>query len=80
MVKRAMKDFSNLFDQQHSLLLIGIVLLTMMAVFALSGGIFEPHAGIVYRAKEPRRFWWNVVGYFLGGIFFIGVYLIQNSN
>jgi energy-coupling factor transporter transmembrane protein EcfT len=75
-----MDHFSYLIDGQHRLLLIGIVLLITTALFALSGGAFEPHSGIVYRAKEPRRFWWNVVGYFLGGLFFIGVYFVQNSN
>jgi energy-coupling factor transporter transmembrane protein EcfT len=73
-----MDHFSYLIDQQHRLLLIGIVLLVMTPFFALSGGTFEPHSGIVYRAKEPKRFWWNVVGYFLSGLFFIGIYLIQN--
>jgi len=80
MVRRAMDHFSYLIDEQHRFLLIGIVLFVMAGVFALSGGTFEPHSGIVYRAKEPKRFWWNVVAYFLGGLLFIGVYSIQNSN
>ncbi len=75
-----MDHFSYLIDQQHRLLLIGIVLLILTPVFVLSGGIFEPRSGIVYRAKEPKRFWWNVFGYFLGGLFFICVYFIQNSD
>jgi energy-coupling factor transporter transmembrane protein EcfT len=75
-----MDHFSYLIDQQHRFLLIGIVLLIMTPIFVLSGGTFEPHSGIVYRAEEPKRFWWNVVGYLLAGLFFIGVYFIQNSN
>jgi hypothetical protein len=52
----------------------------MTAVFMLSGETLERYHGIVYRTKEPKRFWWDVVLYFLGGLFFIGLYLHQNSN
>ena len=54
--------------------------LVMTAVFTLSGETLERYHGIVYRAKEPKRFWWDVVLYFIMGLFFIGLYLYQNSN
>jgi len=79
MVRRAMYHFSYLIDRQHRLLLIGIALLVMTAVFTLSGETLE-RQGIISRAEEPKRFWWDVVIYFAGGIFFIGLYLYQNSN
>jgi hypothetical protein len=60
--------------------LIGIVLLIMTAVFTLSGETLERYHGIVCRTEEPKRFWWDVVMYFIGGLFFIGLYLYQNSK
>ena len=80
MVRRAMDHFSYLIDRQHRLLLIGIVLLALTAVFTLSGETLERHHGIVYRAKERKRFWWDVVVYFIGGLCSIGLYLYQNRN
>lgn len=80
MARRAMDHFSYLIDRQHRLLLIGIVLLVMTAVFTLSGETLERYHGIVYRTEEPKRFWWDVVLYFIAGLFFIGLYLYQNSN
>ena len=72
--------YSYLLDKQHRILLIGIVLLVMTAVFTLSGETLERYHGIVSRAEEPKRFWWDVVVYFLLGLFFIGLYWYQNSN
>jgi len=75
-----MDHFSYLIDRQHRFLLIGIVFLIMTAVFALSGEAFVRFGGIVQRSEEPKRFWWNVVMCFLSGLFFIGLYLYQNSK
>ncbi len=80
MVRPPMDQFSYLIDRQHRSLLIGIVLLIFAAAFTLTGETLERYHGIVYRAEEPRRFWWDVVFYFLAGLFFIGVYVYQNSN
>jgi hypothetical protein len=75
-----MDHFSYLIDREHRLLLIGIVLLVMPAIFILSGEVFEPRHGIVCRANEPNRFWWNVVLYSLAGLFFIGLYVYQSGH
>jgi membrane protease YdiL (CAAX protease family) len=72
--------YSYLIDRQHRFLLIGIALLVATAVFTLSGETLERNRGIVYHAKEPKRFWWDVVLYFIAGLFFIGLYWYQNSN
>jgi hypothetical protein len=52
----------------------------MTVIFALNGTILERYHGIVNRSEEPKRFWWNVVGWVCTGLFFIGLYLYQNSN
>jgi hypothetical protein len=75
-----MDHFSYLIDRQHRFLLIGIVLVVISAVFTLSGETLERYRGVVYRTKEPKRFWWDVVGYFVTVLLFIGLYLYQNSN
>ncbi len=75
-----MDHFSYLIDRRHRFLLIGIVLLVATAVFTLSGETLERYHGIVYRSEERKRFWWDVVIYLIGGLFFIGLYLYQNSN
>jgi uncharacterized membrane protein YfcA len=73
-----MDHFSYLIDRQHLFLLIGILLLIMTAVFTLTGETLERGRGFVYRAEEPKRFWRDVVVYFLLGLFFIGLYWYQN--
>ena len=75
-----MDHFSFLLDWQHRFLLIGIFLLVVTAIFVVSGETLERYHGIVLRTKEPKRFWWDVVMYFLGGLFFIGLYLYQISK
>ena len=80
MAQRLMDRLSFLLDRQHRFLFIGIILLVTTAVFTLSGETLERYRGIVYRAKEPKRFWWDIVFYFLASLFFIGLYLYENSN
>ena len=75
-----MDHYSYLIDREHRLLLIGIVLLLMAVVFTLSGEAFEPRGGMVNRAEEPKRFWWDVALYYLGGILFIVLHYYNISN
>ena len=72
--------FSYLIDRQHRFLLIGIVCLIMSVAFILTGETLERYHGIVYRAEEPKRFWWDLVTWIFGGLFFIGLYLYQRPN
>jgi hypothetical protein len=75
-----MDHYSYLIDQQHRLLLVGILLLVFAVVFTLTGETVERHRGMVYRAEEPKRFWWDVAWFYLGGIFFIALYLFHISR
>jgi hypothetical protein len=72
--------YSYLIDRQHRFLLIGIVLFVIAAVFTLTGESLERGGLMVTRAEEPKRFWWNVAMFFVGGIFFIALYLYNKSN
>jgi hypothetical protein len=55
-----MDHYAFLIDRQHRFLLIGIILLVMAVVFTLSGESLQRFGPILYRAEEPKRFWWNV--------------------
>lgn len=50
----------------------------MVIASALTGETLELRHGFVDRADEPQRFWWNLVIYFLVGLFLIGLYFHQN--
>jgi hypothetical protein len=52
----------------------------MAVVFRLKGETIGRFRGMVYRAEEPNRFWWNVAMFYLVGRFFIGLYLYKISN
>ena len=75
-----MDHYSYLIDEQHRFLLIGIVLLVIAVVFTLAGETLERGYGMVDRAEEPNRFWWNVAMFYLGGLLFIGVFLYKISK
>jgi hypothetical protein len=70
---------SYLIDRQHRLLLLGIGLLVLAAVFALCGETLERN-GLVYRSEEPKRFWRDVAMCFIAGLFIVGHWLYQNSK
>jgi energy-coupling factor transporter transmembrane protein EcfT len=72
--------YSYLINRQHRFLLIGIVLLLVAVVFTLTGETFERYGGIVRGAEEPKRFWWDVALFYLGGILFIALYFFSISN
>lgn len=74
-----MDHFSYLIDSRHRLLLSGIIVLIISSAFVLTGETFERRR-IVYRTEEPKRFWWNVVSFFLFGLILIACQLYQNSK
>ena len=75
-----MDHYSYLIDRQHRFLLIGIILLVVAVVFTLAGESLERGGRIVSRAEQPKQFWWNVVSFYLGGVFFIALYFYRNSQ
>jgi hypothetical protein len=54
--------------------------LFMAVVFTLSGQAWARFGRVIYRDDEPKQFWWAVASYYLGGLFFIGLYLYKISN
>ncbi len=78
-MRRDTDHYSYLIDSQHRFLLIGIVLLVMAAVFTLTWESLERFGRLASRAEEPKRFRWNVATFYLGGIFFIALYLYTTN-
>ncbi len=58
-------------------LLLGDISISAAALFTVYGKVWVRFHGWVYRAKEPRWFWWEVVLYFLVGVWFVGYFLYQ---
>jgi hypothetical protein len=65
---------------QHLFLLFGIFFLLGAGFFVATGYAYERYGHIIKRTEEPKRFWWNVVFYFLIGLFLIGLDLYKDSN
>jgi hypothetical protein len=76
-----MDHYSYLIDRQRRFLLIGMVVLLLAVVFTLTGESVQGWGlPIVSRAEEPKRFWWAVALFYLGGIFFIALYFFGISS
>ena len=56
--------------------ILGVVSISAALVFTYMGKTWVRFHGWVYRAKEPKWFWWEVALYFLVGFFFLGVFLL----
>jgi len=50
-------------------------LISAATVWTCMGKVWVRFNGWVYRANEPRSFWWEVALYYLGGVCFIGYFL-----
>lgn len=63
----------------YVLLILGFLLIFAAAFFAYTGKASLRFHDWVYRAKEPKWFWWQVALYFLGGVGLIG-YFLYSAN
>ncbi len=59
----------------YILLTIGMITISCGCFFAYRGRAWTRFHGWVYRAKEPKWFWWQVALYFLCGVGVIGYFL-----
>jgi hypothetical protein len=58
-------------------LILGLISISAAVVFTCTGKVWVRLNGWIYRAKEPKWFWWEVALYFLGGICFVGCFLYE---
>lgn len=56
-------------------LILGVISISGAAAFTYMGKVWVRFNGWVYRAKEPKTFWWEVVLDFLIGVVFVGYFL-----
>ena len=56
-------------------LFLGYIFFSMAVIWTDIGRVWVRFHGWVYRAKEPKWFWWEVATWYLGGIVFIGISL-----
>src|ERR1039458_6382471 len=58
----------------YGLLIVGIVLLLLAVIYTYTGKVWARSCW-VYRAKEPKWFWWQIALYCLTGVGLIGAFL-----
>ena len=56
-------------------LILGLILFSGAVVSTCTGKARTRFSGGVYRAIEPRQFWWVVAMYYVGAVLFIGIFL-----
>jgi hypothetical protein len=72
-----MPDLYSLFEPPYFFLIIGGLFLSAAVFWIYTGKAWVRFNGWVYRAKEPKWFWWQVVVCFLGGVGFIARFLYE---
>ncbi|HXR37518.1 MAG TPA: hypothetical protein VN776_00410 [Terracidiphilus sp.] len=67
-----MHDLSSPQTSSLYLLIVGVLSFCAASVFTYTGKAWVRFQGWVYRAKEPKWFWWEVALYYLCGVGLIG--------
>jgi hypothetical protein len=70
-------DLNSLLGTQAYYLIVGVILISAATGWICMGKVWVRFNGWVYRAKEPRMFWEEVVLYYLGGAWFVGCFLYK---
>ena len=55
----------------------GMLVLFLAVVYTITGKAYVRFQGWAYRAKEPKRYWGEVVTYYLLGAGLIGLFLYE---
>lgn len=50
----------------------GFIFFSLGVHWTLTGKVRTRFGSWVYRADEPKTFWWNVAGFYIIGLFLIG--------
>jgi hypothetical protein len=62
---------------RYGLLIGGIVLIALGALYTCTGKAYARFHGWIYRADDPKGFWLEVAGSYLLGIALIGLFLLN---
>jgi hypothetical protein len=70
-----MSDPFRLLKPPYTLLDAGMFVLFLAAIYTYTGKAYIRFHGWVYRADEPKRYWLEVVAYYVVGVGLIGLFL-----
>jgi hypothetical protein len=69
----------SLLTPPNVFLTVGLISISGAAFFAYTGKVWVRFSGWVYRETKPRVFWGEVAAYFLVGVFFCWILLVQGN-
>ena len=72
-----MVDWSRPIRSPYLFLIIGVFSISAAVAFTCTGKAWVRFYGWIYRAKEPRSFWWEVGLDYLIGTSFIAYFLYR---
>ena len=72
-----MPDLHSFLRGPYYYLILGVVSLSVGVVSTCTGVVWARVGRIIYRAKQPKEFWEDVVATYLIGFCFIGYFLYQ---
>ena len=67
--------YRYLLARQNVSFIMGIVLIGLALIFALTGRCLVKYRGIIYRADDPKEFWQNIAVYCVLGLVCLGLYV-----
>jgi hypothetical protein len=70
-----MPNWDSLLNPNFIYLIPGCIFIFAAVVSMRAGKTYGRFGVSASRSEEPAQFWWGVALYFLGGIFFIGIYM-----
>ena len=68
---------ASLLKGPYYYLALGVVSLAVGVVSTCTGVTWARFGRVIYRAKQPRKFWEDVIACYLIGVCFIGVFLYK---
>lgn len=77
MISAGIDHYSYIIDRRHKPLTVGIIFLLLTAAMMLTGQTWELRGPAVTRWENPKRFWKNVAGCAVCGLFLIGAFFYQ---
>jgi hypothetical protein len=75
-----MSDSFWLLKPPYIFLILGFISISAAVIFTCTGRVWVRFNGWVFRAKEPKWFWWEVALDYLIGLGFVGYFLFKISE
>jgi hypothetical protein len=73
-----MPDLHSLLRPPYFFLIVGIISFCMGIVSTCTGVTWARFGHVIYRDKEPKEFWQDVVASYVIGVFFIAYYFYKD--